>query len=143
MIKMTISMDDWMKALSHISDADQLRATVKGSLYGGIMVGGAAMIASLILGPFGILIGGILGSILAYRKMQGTFKPLSDVIKDLSAEQRGKLFAELSSIREKVTVDDYVELILLLQGKGGLVLKREVLNVLKGFVMSNLNMQLT
>ena len=101
------------------------------------------MIASLILGPFGILIGGILGSILAYRKMQGTFKPLSDVIKDLSAEQRGKLFAELSSIREKVTVDDYVELILLLQGKGGLVLKREVLNVLKGFVMSNLNMQLT
>ena len=136
---MPVSSEDWMKALSHISDAEQLKATFKGSAYGSILICLIAMACSLLLGPVGLLMGGIVGSCLAFFKFRGTYKPLSSVLKDLTAEQREKLYTELARVRSQMTAADYVELILLLQGQGGLIVKKQVLDILIGFIKKTFN----
>ena len=138
---MPISSEDWMKAIGHISDAEQLKVTVQGSLIGSVFVAVTCMVCSLIFGPVGILVGGIVGSCLAYSKLKGTYKPVSTVLNEITPEQREQLYNDLKEIRSKINTADYVELILLLQGGGGLLLKKQVLDIVLGFFRNKLNLK--
>eukprot|EP00111_Clytia_hemisphaerica_P002579 TCONS_00007344-protein len=141
---MPLSSEDWVKALSHISEAEQLKVTVKGSFFGSVFVGGFCMVLSLLLGPeVGLLIGGIVGGCISFFKFRGTYKPVSSVLKELTPEQREALFKDLQEIRSKVTAVDYIELIMLLQGGGGLVLKKKVLDVVVGYLKQKLKLTIT
>ncbi|XP_057289447.1 protein C19orf12 homolog [Hydractinia symbiolongicarpus] len=137
---MPVSCDDWMKALGHVSDAENLKITVKGSMFGSFLIGIIAFVFSLLLGPVGLLFGGIIGSCFAFFKMWGAYKPLSSVLKELTPDQKEKLYSELAQIRANITAQDYVELMLLLQGHGGLLVKKQVLNILVGFVKNTFSL---
>ena len=135
---MPLSSEDWMKALSHVSEAEQLKVTVKSSFLGSVFVAIVCMTLSLLLGPVGLLFGGIVGGCISFFKFRGTYKPVSAVLKELNPEQREALFKELAAIRAKITTTDYVELILLLQGSGGLLFKKQALDVLVNFFKTEL-----
>lgn len=137
---MPVSSEDILKALGHVSDADQLKVTIQGSLYGSLFVAVACMVCSMILGPPGLLIGGILGSYFAYNKLKGTYKPLSSVLKELTPEQKKELAKDLEGIRANITATDYVELIVLLQGGGGILLKKQILETVFSFVKNKLKL---
>ena len=136
---MTLSPDCWIKATRHIADADGLKANIKGSLIGSFGIAVVAMICSVILGPIGLLLGGIGASIYAYIKLKGSYRPLSSVLKSLTEEQRKEFFSELADIRAQITVQDYIELILFLQGGGGLVLKKQLLKTTADFLKKTIN----
>ena len=137
---MPLSSDDWVKALSHISEAEQLKITIQSSFFGSVFVAGFCMVLSLLLGPVGLLIGGIVGGCISFFKFRGTYKPVSSVLKELTPEQREALFNDLREIRSKVTAVDYVELIMLLQGGGGLLLKKQVMDVVVGYLKQKLKL---
>ena len=138
---MPVSSEDWMKALSHISEVDQLKATVKGSVFAGVSIGILSTICGVFLGPIGLLLGGIIGSILMYYRLKGTYKPLVSVLKDLTPKQMEQLLKDLTSIRSQITASDYVELILLLQGSSGLLLKKQVFDVVFSYLKKALNIE--
>jgi len=137
---MPLSSEDWTKALGHISEAEQLKVTIKSSFLGSLLVAVACMTFSLLLGPVGLLFGSIVGGCIAFFKFSGSYKSVSSVLKELTPEQRELLFQDLREIQSNVSASDYVELILLLQGGGGLVLKKQVLDVLIGFLKNRLNL---
>ena len=139
-LRMTIQSEDIVKALNHISDADQLQVTIKGSFYGSLLIGMISMIFSVILGPVGLMVGGILGSIVSYMQWKDTYKPLSSVLRGLTPQQRELFYKELEVIHSQITVQDYLELVLLLQGTKGLALKKQLLDLAFSFVKKNLGM---
>ena len=139
-LRMTIQSEDIVKALNHISDADQLQVTIKGSFYGSLLIGMISMIFSVILGPVGLMVGGILGSIVSYMQWKDTYKPLSSVLRDLTPQQCELFYRELEVIHSQITVQDYLELVLLLQGTKGLALKKQLLDLAFNFVKKNLGM---
>merc|ERR1712080_327711 len=140
---MPLSQDCWVNAVRHIAEMDGLKANIKGSLIGSIGIAIVALVCSFILGPIGLLIGGIGASIYAYIKLKGSYRPVSSVMKSLSEQQRREFYKEISDIRSQVTVQEYLELILLLQGGGGILLKKKLLDVTFKFLKRTLNADIT
>ncbi|XP_012557935.1 protein C19orf12 homolog [Hydra vulgaris] len=139
---MPISKEDVLRVLSHISDVDELKVTIQGSFFGSLTIAIFAMIFSLLLGPIGLLFGGIGGSIYAYNSYRGSYKPLSAVIRQLTNEQKSLLFSELEKTCSQITVSDYMELLLLLQGGSGIILKNQMFDILRSFMKKNLNLNI-
>ena len=136
---MPLSSDDWIRALSHVSETEQLKVTVKSSFLGSVFVAVICMILSLLLGPVGLLFGGVVGGCLSFFKFRETYKPVSSILKELNPKQRKALFNDLAAIRANITAADYVQLILLLQGGGGgFLFKKQVLDVLVSFFKDEL-----
>lgn len=136
---MTLTPECWVRAVRHLADGDGLKANIKGSLLGSIAIGLVAMICSIILGPIGLLLGGIGASIYAYIKMKGTYRPLSSVMKSLTEEQRKLFYSEIAEIRSQISAQDFIELLLFLNGAGGLVMKKQLLETTCMFLKNTLN----
>ena len=135
---MPLSSEDWIKALSHVTEAEQLKVTVKSSFLGSAFVAVVCMVMSLLLGPVGLLFGGIVGGCIGFFKFQGSYKSVSSVLKELDPKQREALFNDLAAVRDNITAADYVELILLLQGGGALLFKKQILDILVNFFKNEL-----
>ncbi|KAG7168073.1 protein C19orf12 homolog isoform X1 [Homarus americanus] len=89
---MPIDTQEALNLLAQVCEEQELGVTVKESVKGGVIAGGATMIGGLLGGPFGLAIGGALGGITAAYMSQGKFKSVASVILyDLTSAQKEHL----------------------------------------------------
>ena len=74
--------------------------------------------------------------------MKGSYRSLSSVIKNLDEKQRAEFFDEIALIRSQITAADFVQLILFLQGAGGMDMKKQLLNATFRYVKRTLNAEI-
>jgi hypothetical protein len=139
---MPISCQDLQRVVSVLADEEELKATVKGSLKGGIIACISTTVGGLVAGPPGMMMGGIIGGALAYNTAEA-FKPVSQIINDLNAHQRQLLYDYMKDIIDNLTVDDYVSLMALVSGGPGLLLRTQIVERTVEFLGSQLKVQLT
>ncbi|XP_020915528.1 protein C19orf12 homolog [Exaiptasia diaphana] len=123
---MPISQYDLQRVISVIADEEELKATVKGSIKGGLVAGISTTVGGLLAGPVGLLVGGVVGGAIAYSSAE-SFKPVSQIINDLNAHQRQLLYDYMKDIIDNLSIEDYVTLMALVSGDGGLVLRKQLI----------------
>lgn len=139
---MPISQYDLQRVIAVLADEEELKATVKGSLKGGLLAGITTTLGGLVFGPPGLMVGGIVGGALAYNTSED-FKPVSQIINDLNAYERQLLYDYMKDIIDNLTVDDYVSLMALITGGPGLLLRTQLIDRTVDFLRSQLKVQLT
>ncbi|KAI4825415.1 hypothetical protein KUCAC02_021095 [Chaenocephalus aceratus] len=85
-------INDVMKLCCELSAHQQIQTTVKGSGKGAAAAGGLAFAGGLVGGPLGIAVGGAVGGLLGCWLTSGQFKPLPQIIMELSPQQQQKLY---------------------------------------------------
>ena len=78
--KMVIRYNDIVHVITTLADEENIAVTVKATLKGSLICGGACAIGGLVLGPPGMAIGGAVGGGVAYCLARDSFKPLSHII---------------------------------------------------------------
>lgn len=104
----TRAVIDFVKELA---DEQNFRATVRGSLVGGLVVGATAVGASLLLGPIGLFVGGTAGGLLGYNIAKDTYKPLSVVIQEMAPQKKRRLRVHIETIMANLDVRDVMALV--------------------------------
>ncbi|CAD6227524.1 GSCOCG00001207001-RA-CDS [Cotesia congregata] len=119
-----------MNVICEISEIKSMKVAVKSSLQSGIVVGTAAAVGGLLLGPRGIAIGSILGGLGTSFAMEGQFKPVPEILKnDLTEKQKNEL---MKAVRNLLTAKNIMTLSMLITEKGVLeALVKLIRNLLK------------
>ena len=138
--KMPLSPRDLQRVLAILADEDQLKVTVKSSVYGGVLAGVMTTVGGLLGGPPGMLVGGALGGAMAY-KTAGDFKPVSQVIKDINAHDRQLLYDSMKEIIDNLSFDDYLTVLSFLSVGPGLIVRQELVDKMVEFLASQLQLQ--
>ncbi|EDO37090.1 predicted protein [Nematostella vectensis] len=134
---MPISPHDLQRVVAVLADEQELKATVRGGVYGGVIAGVTTCIGGLIAGPPGLAIGGAVGGALAF-STSSNFKPVSQIIKDMSAHDRQLLYDYMKDILDRITVDDYVALLAFLSGGPGLLLRQQLIDKTVDFLKTQM-----
>ena len=137
---MPLSPRDLQRVLAILADEDQLKVTVKSSVYGGLLAGVMTTAGGLLGGPPGMLVGGALGGALAY-KTAGDFKPVSQVIRDINAHDRQLLYDSMKEIIDNLSFDDYLTVLSFLSVGPGLIVRQELIDKMVEFLASQLQLQ--
>lgn len=137
---MPLSPRDLQRVLAILADEDQLKVTVKSSMYGGVLAGVMTSVGGLLGGPPGLFVGGALGGALAY-KTAGDFKPVSQVIKDINAHDRQLLYDSMKEIIDNLSFDDYLTVLSFLSVGPGLIVRQELVDKMVEFLASQLQLQ--
>lgn len=69
-----------------------LGVTISESSRGAVKVGATTLVSSLVLGPVGFIVGSIGGGLWAYAT-SSDFKPLYDVLCDMTEDEKGRVVA--------------------------------------------------
>lgn len=138
---MPLSPRDLQRILAILADEDQLKVTVKSSVYGGLIAGAATTFGGLVAGPPGLLLGGAVGGALAY-KTAGDFKPVSDVIKDMNAHDSELLYESVKEIIDNIDAGDYLTALTFLASGPGVVVRQQLIDKTVDFLSSQLQMRL-
>uniref|UniRef100_A0A4W6EVH6 Chromosome 19 open reading frame 12 n=1 Tax=Lates calcarifer TaxID=8187 RepID=A0A4W6EVH6_LATCA len=109
-------IDDVMKLCCELSANQQVQTTVKGSGKGAAAAGGLAFAGGLVGGPLGIAVGGAVGGLLGCWMTSGQFKPLPQIIMELSPQQQQKLYDDLMVVLGDIQWTDVVQLTTLVMG---------------------------
>lgn len=137
---MPLSPRDLQRVLAILADEDQLKVTVKSSMYGGVLAGVMTTVGGLLGGPPGMLVGGALGGAMAY-KTAGDFKPVSQVIKDINAHDRQLLYDSMKEIIDNLSFDDILTVLTFLSVGPGLIVRQELVDKMVEFLASQLQLQ--
>lgn len=129
-------LDDVMKLCCELSANQQIKSTVKGSGKGAAAAGGLAFAGGLIGGPLGIAVGGAVGGLLGCWLTSGQFRPLPQIIMELSPQQQQKLYDDLMVILGDVQWTDLAQLCALVMGNS--MLKQQVTAALIGYISKEL-----
>ncbi|XP_068695070.1 protein C19orf12 homolog [Montipora foliosa] len=138
---MPVSVVEFQRVMSILADEDQLKVTVKTSAYGGVVAGVTTTIGGLIAGPAGLLVGGAVGGMLAY-KSAGNFKPVSQVINDMNAHERQLLYDAMKDIIDNLSIEDYMGLIAFLNGGPGLLIRQQLMDRMISFLRDQMRLQM-
>ena len=138
---MSVSAVQLQRVLAILADEDQLKVTVKGAGYGGVVAGVTTTIGGLIAGPAGLLAGGALGGVLAYASA-GDFKPVSQVIKEMNPRQRQLLYNAMRDIVDNLAIQDYVALLAFLNGGAGLLIRQQLMERMVAFLRDQMRLQM-
>uniref|UniRef100_A0A1A7XIM3 Chromosome 19 open reading frame 12 n=1 Tax=Iconisemion striatum TaxID=60296 RepID=A0A1A7XIM3_9TELE len=133
---MTHRIHDVMKLCCELSANQQIKSTVTGSGKGAAAAGGLAFAGGLIGGPLGIAVGGAVGGLLGCWLTSGQFKPLPQIIMELSPLQQQKLYNDLMAILGDIQWTDLVQLTALVMGNA--TLKQQLTGALIGYVTKEL-----
>ncbi|XP_015226648.1 protein C19orf12 homolog [Cyprinodon tularosa] len=129
-------IDDVMQLCCELSANQQIKATVKGSGKGAAAAGGLAFAGGLIGGPLGIAVGGAVGGLLGCWLTSGQFRPLPQIIMELSPQQQQKLYDDLMVILGDIQWTDLAQLTALVMGNS--MLKQQVTAALIGYISKEL-----
>lgn len=159
-------LDDVMKLCCELSANHQIQATVKGSGKGAAAAGGLAFAGGLVGGPLGIAVGqcenaseqysispvlllnsppplpfppslgGAVGGLLGCWLTSGQFKPLPQIIVELSPQQQQKLYGDLMAILGDIQWTDFAQLTALVMGNAAL--KQQLTGALLGYITKEL-----
>ncbi|XP_063233776.1 protein C19orf12 homolog [Bacillus rossius redtenbacheri] len=132
---MPLNTRELLNAASVLAESRNMRVTVKESFKGGCVAGASTMVGGLLLGPAGMLIGGIVGACSAAAMGRGKFRPVADVLlHDMTASQQERLAQSLRSVLADVRVEDAALLLPLLMNNANLqtLVVRELVGFLQG-----------
>jgi len=138
---MPVSVVEFQRVMAILADEDQLKVTVKSSAYGGVVAGVATTVGGIVAGPPGLLIGGAVGGLLAY-KTAGDFRPVSQVIKDMNAHDRQLLYDAMKDIINNLAIDDYLALVAFLSGGPGLLIRQQLMDRMVTFLRDQMRLQM-
>ncbi|CAL9697371.1 unnamed protein product [Knipowitschia caucasica] len=133
---MSHRVQDVMKLCCELSANQQIKSAVKGSGKGAAAAGGLAFAGGLVGGPLGIAVGGAVGGLLGCWMTSGQFKPLPQIIMELSPQQQQKLYDDLAAILGEINWTDLAQLTALVMGNA--TLKHQLTAALLGFVTKEL-----
>uniref|UniRef100_A0A3P9M2A1 Chromosome 19 open reading frame 12 n=1 Tax=Oryzias latipes TaxID=8090 RepID=A0A3P9M2A1_ORYLA len=122
-------VDEVMKLCCELSANQQIKTAVKGSGKGAAAAGGLAFFKT---SPAGGAVGGLLGCWLT----SGEFKPLPQIIMELSPPQQQKLYDDVMAVLGDIQWTDVAQLIALVMSNG--VLKQQLTAALVGYVTKEL-----
>lgn len=128
--------DDVIEFCCKISKNTQIEAAVKKSKRGAAAAAGGAFIGGLVGGPPGIFIGGTLGSAVGWWMTKDQFRPLHQIIMEMSPEQKKKLYSEIIKNLKNLAWDNVSELISSVISNPSL--KKKVLAILESFAKEQL-----
>ena len=138
---MPVSAAELQRVLAILADEDQLKVSVKGAGYGGVVAGVTTTIGGLIAGPAGLLVGGALGGVLAYANAED-FKPVSQVVKEMNAHERQLLYDATRDIVDNLAIDDYAALLAFLNGGSGLLIRQQLMDRMGAFLRDQMRLQM-
>ncbi|KAM3869798.1 protein C19orf12 homolog [Diretmus argenteus] len=127
---------DVMKLCCELSANQQIKTTVVGSGKGAAAAGGLAFAGGLVGGPLGIAVGGAVGGLLGCWLTSGQFKPLPQIIMELTPEQQQKLYGNVMAIMGEIQWTDVAQLTTLVMGNA--TLKQQLTGALLGYITKEL-----
>ncbi|KAL0968490.1 hypothetical protein UPYG_G00267550 [Umbra pygmaea] len=117
---MSQQMNDVIHLCCELSAKEKIKTTVKESSKGSVTAGGLAFAGGLVGGPLGIAVGGAVGGLLGCWMTSGEFKPLPQIINELTPEQQQKLYDDVMAIVGDVQWTDSAQLTALVTGNASL-----------------------
>ncbi|XP_008310593.1 protein C19orf12 homolog [Cynoglossus semilaevis] len=136
---MSQRINDVMKLCCELSANQQIQTTVKNSGKGAAAAGGLAFAGGVFGGPLGIAVGGAVGGLLGCWLTSGQFKPLPQILMELSPQQQQKLYEDVMVVLGDIQWIDLVQLSALVMGNAAL--KQQVTSALLGYVTKELQAQ--
>lgn len=125
-----------MKLCCELSANQQIKTAVKGSGKGAAAAGALAFAGGLVGGPLGIAVGGAAGGLLGCWLTSDQFKPLPQIIMELSPQEKQKLYDNLMEILGDIQWTDMAQLIALVMGNA--TLKQQLTAALLGYITKEL-----
>ncbi|XP_038070024.1 protein C19orf12 homolog isoform X1 [Patiria miniata] len=136
---MPVSPEELVRLLALLATEENLKVTVKETLKGGAMAGAGAVIGGFCGGPVGIAVGGALGSVMARWKYKGTCRPVTDLLTELSKEQRDQLHEHFQPVLRECIVEDFASMNRLVNQDGEF--RARMVQTLRGFVTDTMKLQ--
>ncbi|XP_060932634.1 protein C19orf12 homolog [Limanda limanda] len=132
-------VNDVMRLCCELSANQQIQTTVRGSGKGAAAAGGLAFAGGLVGGPLGIAVGGAVGGLLGCWLTSGEFRPLPQILMELSPQQQQKIYEDMMAVLGDVQWTDVVQLSALVMGNAAL--KQQLTAALMGYVTKELQGQ--
>ncbi|NXN92726.1 CS012 protein, partial [Rhinopomastus cyanomelas] len=107
---MTLSVDEVMKLLSRVSQLKGMKAAVRHSGEGALLAGATAFVGGLLAGPIGITAGGAVGGLLGAWMTSGQFRPVPQILLELSPAEQQKLYDDANAILRRLDWTDIAQL---------------------------------
>jgi len=104
---MTFEVEEVISALRIIATQENVDICITGAAQGAAMAGIGAFVVGVCLGPPGIAIGGALGG-LAGSALSRSYKPLPQILSEMSQADRRKLYNHMKAALERLEVTDVI-----------------------------------
>ncbi|XP_012688560.1 protein C19orf12 homolog [Clupea harengus] len=137
---MSERVGDVMRLCCELSANQQIKTAVKHSGKGAAAAGGLAFAGGLLGGPLGIAVGGAVGGLLGCWMTNGQFKPLPQVIMEMTSDQQQKLCVDVMSILGSIQWTDVAQLTTMVMGNASL--KQQVTAALLNYVHRELQAEI-
>ncbi|XP_018116095.1 protein C19orf12 homolog isoform X1 [Xenopus laevis] len=137
---MPVHVDDIMKLLCHVSDHEKMKATVKHSAKGALVAAAGAFFGGLVGGPPGIAVGGAVGGAMGAWMTSGQFKPIPQIILELTPVQQQSLCDDVYLLIRNLDWTDATQLIMLVMGNCSL--KQQVVAALVNYISKELQAEI-
>lgn len=137
---MPIKVDDIMKLLCSISHNRKMKAAVRHSGRGALVVGTVALIGGLLGGPPGMALGGAVGGLLGAWMTSGQYKPVPQILMELPPAERQKLVNEAMAIIRNLDWTDAIQLTALVMSNQAM--QQKLLAMLATYVTKELQAEI-
>ncbi|XP_070757883.1 protein C19orf12 homolog [Enoplosus armatus] len=128
-------MEDVMRLCCEISAHDQIKVAVKNSAQGAALAGGGAFVGGMVGGPVGMAVGGTAGSLLGWLS-SSQFKPLPQILMELSPTQKRKLYNDVAAVLGNLDWTNAAQLVALVMGNA--TLQQQVTAALLSYITKEL-----
>uniref|UniRef100_A0A023FC85 Hipothetical protein n=2 Tax=Amblyomma TaxID=6942 RepID=A0A023FC85_AMBCJ len=137
---MPVKRDEMLDVLCMISNEEKLRVTLKQSARGGLITGASAMAAAVLMGPVGLAVGGALGGCVAAVLMRDKFVSATEIISNMSDDQKDQLVIAAQRAFADIEVADAVELVALLCGD--IHIKKRIIRAIVDYFQSQMRLEI-
>nr|XP_020633006.1 protein C19orf12 homolog [Pogona vitticeps] len=137
---MPINLNDVMQLLCHISEERKMKAAIKHSGRGALVAGATAFVGGLVGGPPGIAVGGAVGGLLGAWMTSGQFKPIPQIILELSPVEQQRLYDRAYAIISNLDWTDTAQLIALVMGNAAI--QERLLAMLTNYITNELKAEI-
>ncbi|XP_037547247.1 protein C19orf12 homolog isoform X1 [Nematolebias whitei] len=129
-------VDDVVQLCCQILSHDPIKDVVRNTYKGLKLAGGGVIVGSLLGGPAGMFVGGAVGSLMGGWLTRGQFRPLPQILMEMSKAEKKKLAIEVIVILGSLIWRDAAQLIALVMGNA--TLQQQVTATVHSYVKKNL-----
>jgi len=139
---MPINTQDLMNAVSLICDEHNMRCTISQSAKGAMVTAGTTFIGGILGGPIGLAVGAIIGGVGSAVKLNGTFKPVSEILRnDMTNDQRKQLQEHIINAVRNIHPTDLAMLIPLIMA-GDRSIQTAVIRTVTSFITNEMGLRM-